>query len=130
GVTLLLASGAFGLRAWWLYRQKGISSTYWFLASIGMLFLAADERLSLHEKAGRFLADRGLSTPGSVNHLDDVIVIAYAVAGLVLTVVLIREVISQHWSVLAPYVLALGLTAASIAVDARAPIEGHAPVIE
>jgi hypothetical protein len=130
GAALLIAAGVFGLWAWWRLRRTRMDSTYWLIASLGMLFLAADERFSLHEKIGRFLADAGVHTPGTVNHLDDVVVISYALGGLALTLYFIRDLLSQHRTVLLPYLLAMGLTAASIAVDAAAPVEGYAPVFE
>jgi len=52
-------------------------------SGVGLLLLAADEGLELHDRAGRWLyAEHGVVAPGPVNHVDDLFVISYLVAAV------------------------------------------------
>lgn len=49
----------------------------------GLVALALDEGIELHDRAGRWLYhERGVVAPGPVNHVDDLFVIGYMVAGV------------------------------------------------
>ena len=102
---------------------------FWLGAAGGLLYLAADERFSLHERAGRWLAARDVQAPPGLNHLDDAVLLA--VVGLAAAWVLVfgREVTTSR-----RFVLLLGLaavvSAAALAIDGLAPVEGWAPRTE
>jgi hypothetical protein len=50
-------------------------------SAVGLVVLAADEGLELHDRAGRWLYnEHDVVAPGPVNHVDDLFVIGYVVA--------------------------------------------------
>ena len=49
----------------------------------GLISLALDELFDVHERAGKWLYDRGVEAPGPINHVDDVILLTYAAAGAI-----------------------------------------------
>jgi len=57
-------------------------------SGVGLLLLAADEGLELHDRAGRWLhSEHGFVAPGPINHVDDLFVIGYvATAAAVLAI--------------------------------------------
>ncbi len=102
---------------------------FWLGASGGLLYLAADERFSLHERAGRWLHARDVEAPPGLNHLDDAVLLS--VVGLAGAWVLVfgREVlVSRQFAALLG--LAAVVSAAALAIDALAPVDGWAPRIE
>lgn len=128
GALLLLAAGLLGIATWRGWRCAP-GSRYWLLAGAGFIYLAFDERLSLHERAGRRLDAAGVPTPPGINHLDDLVLATFALAGLAVTLVYWRDV-ARYRGVLTPFLLAGALTAAALGIDALAPVEGMAPRIE
>jgi drug/metabolite transporter (DMT)-like permease len=102
---------------------------FWIGAAAGLTYLAADERFSLHERLGQWLHRQGTPTPMGLNHLDDAVLLAIAVAGLAFTLVFAREVGADR-RFAAMFGAALAITAAALMVDAMAPVEGGAPRVE
>lgn len=130
---ILAAAAAFALSAW--RRDAAHPERHpelgfcWLLLAGGFLYLGLDEAASLHEKIGTRLTIWGVPTPGLVNHLDDAVVASYGAIGL--------AVIATNWHELAltprPTLLlmaGLAVTAASIGIDALAPVEGWSPIAE
>lgn len=125
----LLLAGIFGVRTWQRCRA-GRGAAYWLLAGLGMLYLAVDERFSLHERIGRWLEnDAALPRPPLVNHHDDLVLAAFALAGLALTSVHAPELL-RHPPVTRLLIAGGGLLAAAIAIDSLAPVDGWAPNTE
>jgi len=129
GALALLGAGLFGLATWRGEGSRWDGTLYWALAGFGLVFLAVDERFSLHERVGRRLDAAGFSTPAGVNHTDDLVLLALALAGLAVTLAWWREV-SRHSEVLVPLLAGLGLFGVALGIDMRAPVEGWAPAIE
>ncbi|MGI8927345.1 MAG: hypothetical protein ACR2HN_11985 [Tepidiformaceae bacterium] len=128
GSLALLGCGVLGV---WTWRRAGArfdGSLYWVLAGAGLIYLAVDERLSLHERLGRRLDRAGFDAPGT-NHADDAVLLAFALAGLCVSLAFVRELM-RHRAVLAPLLVGGMVTALALAIDALAPVEGWAPVIE
>lgn len=129
GALALFCAGILGLAAWRAHGSRRNGTAYWALAGFGLIYLAVDERLSLHERAGHWLNDTGFTAPSGVNHTDDLILAALGLAGLLLTLLCWREVTAQRVVAL-PLFAALGLFAVAIGIDARAPVHGWAPRVE
>lgn len=123
----LLAAACFAVGVSWA-RPRG-AAPFWLLAAAGLLVLAGDERFSLHERAGRWLTGEGVSTPFGLNHMDDAVLLAVALAGVAFVAAFWRETVSSR-----PFALLLGLAAAvsalALAIDGFAPVEGWAPRTE
>ena len=66
-------------------RSEAMPPLLAFVTGVGLIALAIDEGLELHDRVGRWLHDEFGWTSGPVNHLDDLIVFGYlAIAGLIL----------------------------------------------
>ncbi|MEX2225302.1 MAG: hypothetical protein WEB52_02490 [Dehalococcoidia bacterium] len=60
----------------------------------GLIALAADEGLELHDRAGRWLyQEHGVVAPGPINHVDDLFVIGYLAAGVAVLAVYARRLL-------------------------------------
>ena len=64
-----------------------------------------------------------------MNHLDDVLVLLYAIGGVLVSILFWRE-LTRFSRVLAPFSIGIAFTASSILIDATAPVEGIAPYFE
>lgn len=96
---------------------------------MGLIYLAFDEVLGIHEALGRVFWGFGVPTPSWVNHADDVVVPLYAAAGVAVSLTFWREVL-RFRRVVAPFGTGLAFTAVSVLIDATAPVEGFAPYVE
>lgn len=103
--------------------------TFWVGAAIGMAILAADERFSLHERAGRWLDGEGVGTPPGLNHMDDAVLLVTAALGVVFVAVFWREAAMSR-RFLATLGAAAAVTALALGIDAFAPVDGWAPRAE
>jgi hypothetical protein len=81
--ALLVAGAAVALGVAWRLRGSAFAR-FWLVACVGLLYLAADEVIAIHEDIDRWVhgqlgwrADDPLT-----DHLDDLIVVLYAVAAL------------------------------------------------
>jgi hypothetical protein len=89
-----------------------------FVAGAGLCALAADEGLELHDRVGRRLwSEHGIAAPGPINHVDDVIVLFYLVAGGAVGLASARIVLKTP-RFLAGLIAAAGLMAAGAGFDA------------
>jgi hypothetical protein len=88
----LLVAGALGLlafRHFWRVEPVNASareragSFFWALSGAGLIMFAVDDFLSLHERTGRWVAEHVGTLPLLTNNVDDVITLAFGVAGLV-----------------------------------------------
>jgi hypothetical protein len=86
--VLLFLSGYYAQQVWLVRRPPGRFSfrhppAIWRLLAVGFVFLAADEMLKIHEETDKLLHKLlGITEPPLTDHLDDVILVLYAVAGL------------------------------------------------
>jgi hypothetical protein len=116
----LALAGAFALSlALWPRRAAG-SLPAWaaWACGAGLIALAADEGFDLHERVGGWLwNEHGVGAPGPVNHVDDLFVIAYLVAGACVFTALL-PVLRRDGALLAGLLAAGTLMAAGTAVDA------------
>ena len=87
-----------------------------FLAGAGLLALAADEALDLHERAGGWLWRHGIDAPGPLAHVDDLIVLLYAVAA-VATASIALPALLQHRGLVLRLGACGGLLAVAVALD-------------
>jgi len=129
GALALFSAGILGLATWRAEGAPRNGTLYWALAGFGLVYLAIDERLSLHERAGRWLNDTGFTAPAGVNHTDDLILAVMGLAGLLMTLSCWREIAARR-EVAFPLFGALGLFAIAIAIDMLGPVDGWAPRIE
>jgi hypothetical protein len=61
-------------------------------SAFGLWWLAADEGLELHDRAGRWLhEERGVVAPGPINHVDDLFMIGYVAAGVAVLMLYARR---------------------------------------
>jgi hypothetical protein len=77
GAALAIAGAAALLLATARGDARSLPAPLAAVFGLGLLFLASDETFDLHERAGAWLYNRGVEAPGPINHLDDVIVLAY-----------------------------------------------------
>jgi hypothetical protein len=105
-----------------IYRNLASSGSrralFWLMAGLGLLWLAIDDYVQLHERASWELAEHQAPL---VNRWDDLIVLAYGIAGLAALILFRREVFASK-----PVALLLCLGAAAtivmVALDSFAPV--------
>ena len=111
-------------------RHRGLERAFWAIAAAGLAALTIDERLSLHERAGRSMWESGVATPVGFNHLDDVILAAIALCAA-LFILLSWKVVVANRRVAAWFGVALALGLSAVAWDSFGPIEPtHGVAIE
>jgi len=98
---------------------------FWLLAGLGFAFLTFDELWSLHERIGRWLEANEVPLPPGVNHHDDLVLMAYGLAGLALCAASWRELAKPGLRV--PFTFGFLAFAFALGVDAFAPVEGAWP---
>jgi hypothetical protein len=63
-------------------------------SAVGLVVLAADEGLELHDRAGRWLYnEHGVVAPGPINHVDDLFVMGYVVAAAAVLAIYSRRLL-------------------------------------
>ena len=111
-------------------RHQGRARAFWAMAAAGLAALTIDERISLHERAGRDLWEAGVATPAGFNHIDDVVLAGIA-CGAVLFIVAHWKVVTADRRVCAWFAVALSLGLAAVAWDSFGPLEPtHGVAIE
>lgn len=129
GAALLAIAGVMGVRTWRLMGSEAPGATYWLLAGLGLVYLAVDETANVHETLGRTLWEAGAPTPPGFNHLDDLFVLLYGLAGVTVSLFYVRELWRSR-RILPPFVAALVMLATSIVIDSTAPVEGPHVYVE
>lgn len=122
----MAACGICGVAAYGAGRER--VRPFWLLAGLGFGFLAVDELWSIHERIGRKLYETGAPRLPGINHHDDMVLVAYGLAGLALCAWYWREIAID--GILAPFALGFGALAAAIIIDSIAPVSGAWPRIE
>jgi hypothetical protein len=127
GSLALVAAACFALGV--ASARPGMARGFWLVASGGLLALAADERFSLHERAGRRLSAEGIGTPFGLNHMDDAVLLLVAGGAVAFVALYSREATrSRRFALL---LSAAGVVSAmALAIDGFAPVEGWAPRTE
>lgn len=91
---LLSMAGAIGLVNFYLRKSAGfVPATYWLAMGIGLLLLALDEQMMIHEWIGLVFNSKGMEAPSLVKNWNDVIVIGYGVVGLAFCIIFYREIL-------------------------------------
>jgi hypothetical protein len=128
--TALAAAGVFAfLLVIWPARPPLPRAVLWACA-FGFVWLALDEGLELHDRAGRWLYhDHGVVAPGPVNHVDDLFLIAYMAVGAV-TLIASMPVLLRHRGFLLTLIVAALFFAAATAHDAFGPTGGWTNALE
>jgi hypothetical protein len=99
-------------------RRVALPPVIAFLTGVVLIALAADEGFELHDRAGRWLwEEHAISAPGPINHIDDLFVIGYVVAGAFAMVVLLPILVRSPWFLFG-LVIAAALFAGGTAFDA------------
>jgi hypothetical protein len=120
-VSTVLLGGA-GLSLFtvaWLFARteatRGLAAP-WGVAATGMLVLATDDLLFVHELVAYRLAARGV--PFAIG--ENLLLMAY-VAGTLLVLPRILETVRRHWRASFPLAFGLAMFALSVALDVAAP---------
>ena len=71
-----------------------------FMGGAALLALAAAEVLDLHERGGRWLWEHGVEAPGPIAHVDDLIVVAYAVCATVAVLAALPALMRRRTSII------------------------------
>ncbi|MGH2609313.1 MAG: hypothetical protein ACRDHF_09520 [Tepidiformaceae bacterium] len=127
GALALVAAACFALGVALARPRRALP--FWLGASVGLFYLASDERFSLHERAGRWLYARDVNAPLGLNHVDDAVLLGVVGVAVAWTLLFGREVLvsSRFAGVLG---LAAVVSAIALAIDGLAPVEGWAPRAE
>ena len=124
----LLVSGVSGYliytRFWRLpqagQRVDAPGSFYWILSGAGLVWLSIDDYVQIHERLGDVLEeDLGITIP-LLNNPDDIIVLGYAVAALIVIAIFFGE-LRRSRTVFPLLATGLGFLVVSLAVDFFAP---------
>lgn len=70
-------------------REPDAGRVFWLLLALGFLFVALDEMLEIHETFDEWLRDTWVGWPPLFRNWNDVIVIAYGLAGL--------AILAKYW---------------------------------
>lgn len=127
GAVAMAVAAVLGVAVWRRAVGDG-RRVFWLFAGLGFVMLTADELWSVHEKVGKRLTDAGVATPPGINHMDDLVLLGYGVAGLCLCAVYWREIARP--GLVAPFALGFAALSVSILIDSTAPVEGVWPKIE
>jgi hypothetical protein len=92
---LLCYAGVCGILAWRAFRGQSADARYWLLAGGGMLYLALDEVLGVHEWIGTELWHRGWIAPAPFTHNDDALLFLLALGGLCVTALYFRSLLEH-----------------------------------
>jgi hypothetical protein len=122
---LLLVAALTAWITWLRLRGWDAGARFWLAAAAGTTYLAIDERLDIHESLGRSLREAGFREPPGVNHVDDVVLLAMALAALVFVWRSWREV-HRYQTVFVPFVAAILLYGLAVQWDATASTKGSA----
>lgn len=90
---LLCYAGVCGLLTWRAYRGRSADAPYWLLAGAGMVYLAIDELIGVHEWVGAWLWERGWRAPEPFTHNDDALLFLLALGGLFVTALYFRALL-------------------------------------
>jgi hypothetical protein len=101
------------------------------LAFAGVLwFLALDEGVELHDRAGQWLwREQGIVAPGPIHHVDDVMLLGYVVVAAVIGLFLLRSLL-PHPRFLAGLCVVGAMLALSTVSDAVGPTRTWTDMIE
>ena len=132
-IQLVIAGGAgiavffsfWRFRAGQAGRGEAAGSFFWGLAGLGLLAFALDDYLTFHENAGLWLERHVGTLPLMTNSTDDLIVMSYALVGLVALYLFRHEVTARRNS---STLLILGVIAAVVMVGTDA--YAHARIIK
>ncbi len=115
---LLCYAGISGLRAWRAHRGAS-DARYWLLAGSGMLYLAADELQSIHERIGKWLWSHGWQAPSPFTHNDDALLFLLAFGGLCITALYFRALL-EHRRAARLLLAGMVVTGVAVGLDALA----------
>lgn len=115
---LLCYAGISGLRAWRVHRGAS-DARYWLLAGAGMLYLAADELQSIHERVGKALWSHGWTAPRPFEHNDDALLFMIAFCGAAVTAAYFRALLERP-RVARLLLVSMVTTALAVVLDALA----------
>lgn len=88
----LVLAGVFGVAAWrafWVSRgssaplEEAAGIMFWGIAGFGLMYLAADDYFTLHERMGAWMDTHMTMVPLFTNTADDVITLAIGATGLI-----------------------------------------------
>ncbi len=110
---ILCYAGFRGLQTWRFFRDRSADALYWLLAGAGMVYLAIDELLSLHEFVGRELWEHGWNAPQPFTQNDDAILFMLALGGVSVTALFFRALLEHRSPAL---LLLAGMTATGLVI--------------
>jgi hypothetical protein len=130
----LLVAGVLGIltfRLFWRGAQERAGAAerggifLWGASGIGLIAFAIDDFLSIHERAGAWVADNIGVLPLLTNNVDDMITLAYGLAGLLVLRLFRHEVLALRPSS-AIYAAGVVAAGAMLLTDAyaRGPVSG------
>lgn len=67
-------------------RARALPAGFALVAVTGLCMLAIDEWFAFHERLGSWLWEHGVEAPGPVRHVDDLVIMAYALAAIAICV--------------------------------------------
>ena len=129
GAPFLVLAGFFGIWAWLRLRRRRAGATYWLAVGLGLIYLAFDDIIGVHERIGRGVWTQGDHIPLGFKHFDDVIVLGYGLGGLLLTARFLGELL-RHRAVAMPFGMALVASAVGVAFDATNPLDDYTQFVE
>jgi hypothetical protein len=114
----------------WPHERQPLSPRVALAFAIVLWFLALDEGVELHDRAGRWLwQERGVVAPGPIHHVDDVMLLGYVAVAAILGLMLLRSLF-KHPRFLAGLCIVGGMLAYSTISDAVGPTQTWTDMVE
>ena len=115
--AVLLYAALESHRGWKLLRRSGRpGANYWRLAALGLVYLALDEFIGLHEGIGRTISWAGAPAPWHTSHWDDVVLAGYVVLAGAISLWYLQE-LRRTPRVFALLALGFAITALAVLLD-------------
>lgn len=127
-----LAVAGLGAFAMWRWPHDGqpLSRRLALAFAVVFWFLALDEGIELHDRAGQWLwRERGIVAPGPIHHVDDVLLLGYVAVAALCGLLLLPSLL-KHPRFLSGLCVVAGLLALSTVSDAVGPTRTWTDLIE
>ena len=127
----LALAGLAAFAMWrWPHTGQPLGTNVALTLAVVLWFLALDEGVELHDRAGQWLwRERGVVAPGPIHHVDDVMLLGYVVIACALGLLLLPSLL-KHPRFLLGLCVVGGMLAFSTVSDAVGPTRTWTDMVE